>query len=72
MKDRAMQALWLFALYPIAEEVADKNSYEFRLKSFTKDAIEQYFLALGKRISAKSVLEIDIKSCFDQFPTISY
>ena len=66
MKDRAMQALWLFALYPIAEEVADKNSYGFRVKRSAKDAIEQCFLALGKRRSAKFVLEGDIKSCFDQ------
>jgi RNA-directed DNA polymerase len=30
MKDRAMQALYLLALDPIAETTADKNSYGFR------------------------------------------
>ena len=66
MKDRAMQALWLLALYPIAEELADPNAYGFRSKRSTQDAIEQCFINLGRRGAAKFVLEGDIKSCFDQ------
>ncbi|WP_176700518.1 reverse transcriptase N-terminal domain-containing protein, partial [Gilliamella sp. Nev3-1] len=31
MKDRAMQALYLFALQPVAETTADKGSYGFRI-----------------------------------------
>ncbi|RPI27176.1 MAG: group II intron reverse transcriptase/maturase, partial [Chloroflexota bacterium] len=40
MKDRAMQALYLLALDPISECLADPNSYGFRLKRSTADAIE--------------------------------
>ncbi len=69
MKDRAMQALHLFALEPIAEIKADKNSYGFRTKRSCADAIEQCFAALAKKRSARWILEGDIKSCFD---TISH
>jgi RNA-directed DNA polymerase len=65
MGDRAMQALWQAALEPIAEEFADPNSYGFRPKRSTQDAIDQCFNSLGKQKSAKFVLELDIKSCFD-------
>lgn len=65
MKDRAMQALHLQALAPVAETTADKNSYGFRPERSTADAIEQCFKALGKRQSAQWVLEGDIKGCFD-------
>jgi RNA-directed DNA polymerase len=65
MKDRAMQAIWLLALYPVAEERVDPNSYGFRAKRSAQDAIEQCFVALGRKRSAKFVLEGDIKSCFD-------
>jgi RNA-directed DNA polymerase len=47
MKDRAMQALHLYALEPIAEITADKNSYGFRPKRSTADAIEQCFKLLA-------------------------
>ncbi|MGF6735827.1 group II intron reverse transcriptase/maturase [Paraburkholderia youngii] len=65
MHDRAMQALWLMALLPIAETTADPNSYGFRPKRSTADAVEQCFNALAKRNSAQWVLEGDIRGCFD-------
>ena len=65
MKCRAMQALYLLALDPIAEAVADPNSYGFRPQRSTADAIEQCFIVLGKRISPQWILEGDIKGCFD-------
>jgi RNA-directed DNA polymerase len=65
MKDRAMQALHLLALLPIAETKADPNSYGFRPKRSTADAIEQCFLALAKETSPVWALEGDIKGCFD-------
>lgn len=65
-KDRGMQALWHAALIPIAEERADKNAYGFRPKRSTHDAIEQCFIALSRKRSAKLVLEGDIKACFDR------
>ncbi len=66
MKDRAMQAIWLLALYPVAEEKVDPNSYGFRAKRSAQDAIEQCFVVLGRKRSAKFILEGDIKSCFDR------
>jgi RNA-directed DNA polymerase len=65
MKDRALQALHLLALAPVAETTADKNSYGFRPERSTADAIEQCFKALSKGSSAAWVLEGDIKGCFD-------
>lgn len=65
MTDRAMQTLYKFALDPIAETTADPNSYGFRAKRCTQDAIEQCFTSLNKGKSAKWVLEGDIKGCFD-------
>src|SRR5712692_8978108 len=41
MKCRAMQALYLLALDPVAETTADPNSYGFRPQRSTADAIEQ-------------------------------
>ena len=46
MKDKAMQALWLAALIPIAEERADLNSYGFRPRRSAQDAREQCFNTL--------------------------
>lgn len=65
MKDRAMQALHLLALEPIAEITADKNSYGFRPKRSTADAIGQCFITLSRKASAQWILEGDIKACFD-------
>lgn len=66
LMDRAHQALHLLALEPIAEITADINSYGFRPKRSTADAIEQCFIALARKSSAQWVLEGDIKACFDK------
>ncbi|MGO8696667.1 MAG: group II intron reverse transcriptase/maturase [Limisphaerales bacterium] len=65
MKDRAMQALFLLALEPIAESKADKNSYGFRPERSTADAIEQCHTVLSQGTAPQWVLEGDIKGCFD-------
>jgi len=65
MKDRAMQALYKLSLEPIAETLADRNSYGFRPGRSTADAAEQCFTILAKRNSPKWVLEVDIKGFFD-------
>jgi RNA-directed DNA polymerase len=65
MKDRAMQALYLFALDPIAESTADPNSFGFRSHRSTADAISQCFIILAKKRSPLWILEGDIKACFD-------
>ena len=57
MRDRAMQALFLQALDPVAETTADPNSYGFRRERSCADAIEQCFNALSGKHSAQWILE---------------
>ena len=66
MLDRAMQALYLLALDPIAEAWADTHSYGFRLKRSTQDAMQHCFTMLAPRRAPQWVLEGDIKACFDR------
>ncbi len=47
MSCRAMQALYLLALNPIAETTGDHHSYGFRPERSTADAIEQCFNVLS-------------------------
>jgi len=49
MIDRAQQTLHLLALEPIAETLADKNSYGFRPKRSLHDAIQQCFNVLAQK-----------------------
>src|ERR1700754_4282582 len=65
MRDRAMQALYLLALEPVAESTSDPNSYGFRINRSTADAMSQIFVAMSQKGSARWVLEADIKGCFD-------
>lgn len=65
MKDRAMQALYLLALEPIAEMTADPHSYGFRKGRGCQDAIQQCHTILSHGYSPQWVLEGDIKGCFD-------
>lgn len=69
MLDRAMQALYLLALEPVSETTADWNSYGFRPRRSTHDAISHLFVMLSRKGAAQWVLEGDIKGCFD---TISH
>jgi RNA-directed DNA polymerase len=66
MKDRAMQALHLLALQPIAETTGDPNSYGFRPERSTADAMRQCHLILARKNSAPYILEGDIRGCFDE------
>jgi RNA-directed DNA polymerase len=66
MRDRAMQALYLQALQPIAETLADHHSYGFRPYRSCHDAIKQCFNVLSRPKSAQYVLEGDIRACFDK------
>ncbi len=65
MYDRAMQALYAFALNPIAEATADTTSFGFRKCRSAQDACKQAFICLSKKNSALWILEGDIKGCFD-------
>lgn len=65
LKDRAMQALYLLALEPIAETLGDPNSYGFRKYRSCNDAIEMSFKLLCHKYDAVWIFEADIKGCFD-------
>jgi RNA-directed DNA polymerase len=70
MKDRAMQALYLLAVEPVAEVTADHRSYGFRPERCPADALGYLHRALAHSGRVPEwVLEGDIKSCFD---TISH
>jgi RNA-directed DNA polymerase len=65
MHDRAMQALYLLALDPIAETVGDPHSYGFRTERSTAAAIEQCFNVLARKHTPQWILEGAIRACFD-------
>jgi RNA-directed DNA polymerase len=56
LHDRAMQALYALALAPIAETLADGNSYGFREGRRCADALEQCFKMLSQKNRAPWVL----------------
>jgi RNA-directed DNA polymerase len=69
--DRAMQALYLLGLDPIAEMLADGHSYGFRLERCCADAVDQCHKILRSHNGRDSrgpdwILEGDIKSCYDR------
>jgi RNA-directed DNA polymerase len=66
MADRAMQALYLLGLDPIAETLADGHSYGFRLERCCADALEQCHKILRGPSGPSWILEGDIKACFDR------
>src|SRR5262249_3627401 len=66
MHDRAMQALYLLGLDPIAETLGDPHSYGFRTGRSCADALQRCWHVLNHRANADWVLEGDIKSCFDR------
>ena len=66
MKDRAMQALYLLAIQPVAETLADPHSYGFRPERCTADAIVYCHTLFSQKRAAQWALEGDIKSCFDK------
>jgi RNA-directed DNA polymerase len=66
MRDRALQALYLLGLDPIAETLADSHSYGFRLERSGADALQQCHIVLGGRHSPSWILEGDIKACFER------
>jgi RNA-directed DNA polymerase len=66
MADRAIQALYLLGLDPIAETLADGHSYGFRLERCCADALDQCHKILRSPTSPSWILEGDIKACFDR------
>jgi len=66
MRDRAVQALHLMALDPVAETLLEPHACGFRSERSCADAISHCFNILSQRGSARWVLEGDIRSCFDK------
>jgi RNA-directed DNA polymerase len=66
MADRAMQALYLLGLDPIAETLADGHSYGFRLERCCADALDECHKILRGPPCPSWILEGDIKACFDR------
>jgi len=65
MRDRAMQALYAMALDPIAETLADKDSYGFRKGRCCQDASVCIHTKTKKGSKAEWVVETDVSACFD-------
>src|SRR3954447_20639031 len=66
MVDRAMQALYLLGLDPIAEALADGHSYGFRRERCCADALSECHIILKGPSGPNWILEGDIKACFDR------
>ena len=66
MADRAMQALYLLGLDPIAETLADGHSYGFRLERCCADGLDECHKILRGPHGPSWILEGDIKACFDR------
>ena len=65
MRDRAMQALSLLALAPIAETTADPHSYGCSKERSTAAAMRPCYSILARKGAAPGVLEGDSTSCCD-------
>ncbi len=66
MRDRAMQALYLLGLDPIAESQADGHSDGFRLERRCADVLNRVHRLVSNRQGPQWILEGDIKAGFDR------
>jgi RNA-directed DNA polymerase len=66
LADRAVQALHLLALDPLAECHADRNAYGSRRERCCADALEHCHILFARPAPPDWVLDGDIKSCFDR------
>lgn len=64
--DRAVQAIYCFALDPVVETKSDPNSFGFRKGRSTHDAITAIRSLLDKKTHPHWILEADISKCFDR------
>src|SRR5579862_6285294 len=72
MHDRAMQALHALALAPIAETLADRNSYGFREGRCCIDALEQCFRYLqSEQLERRGIFE-DAFQCANREPPCQF
>ena len=66
MHDRALQALSLLALDPVAETTAEPNSYGLRPARSPADALGPCYLILHKSHAPAWICEGDIQACLDR------
>jgi RNA-directed DNA polymerase len=68
IRDRAMQCLIRYALEPVYEAMVSDGSYGFRPDQNLWHVQKKIFRNLNKDVQGykKSVLELDIKNCFDE------
>ena len=66
MKDRAMQALHKLALEPVAESLADKNSYGFRPERALRTPLDSATLSSLTRCVPNGYSKATSKVCFDE------
>jgi RNA-directed DNA polymerase len=64
--DRAIQALHLLTLDPVAEAKADPNSFRFRKIRSAQDAFRRRYWSIGGLYGATQILDRDIKQFFDK------
>ncbi len=65
LTDRAMQTLYKFALEPISEIWADRNSFAYRKGRGAKDAVTCITNILYECPEFNYAIKVDIRSCFD-------
>lgn len=63
--DRAVQAVYLSSIDPIAEETGDENSFGFRPYRGAREAITKLNTLLGRDHSPTWIYDADIRKCFD-------
>ncbi len=63
--DRAMQGLFLIAVDPVIETLADRHSYGFRKCRSSQDATKDIIDRFGFDKNNVWVLKTDVKECFD-------
>lgn len=68
-KDLAMQALQKLALEPVAETMADRNSYGFRPERCTADAIENSSMRSPEKDRRNGYSKATSKAVSTKFPT---
>ena len=66
MIDRAIQAVYHLAVDPVVETLSEPNSFGFRKRRSTHDAVTVLRGHLYKPYSPRWVLEADIAKCFDR------
>ena len=63
--DRAAEALFLIAIDPVVETLADAHAYGFRRKRSAQDAVRDIVENFGLLHGRQWVLKADVKGCFD-------